>query len=127
MIAVCGRNVDVYKRQDDISIGNVLRQSLQLIAQFPLLAVYGYQAYRHYHLGDSLVIHPPEPTLSTAENILLTVSYTHLYIDGEKVELEKPVPRGSGPVTQIISGLYRKVSSCFYVDNIRQMCIRDRG
>ncbi|RHP33190.1 Ig-like domain-containing protein [Lachnotalea sp. AF33-28] len=42
-----------------------------------------------------------------------------LYIDGEKVELEKPVPRGSGPVTQIISGLYRKVSSCFYVDNIR--------
>ena len=49
---------------------NVLRQSLQLIALFPLLAVYGYQAYVHYHDGQSLFIHPPVPELSTAENIL---------------------------------------------------------
>ncbi len=70
-------------RADDISIGNVLRQSLQLIAQFPLLAVYGYQAYRHYHLGDSLVIHPPEPTLSTAENILLMLRHDSKYTELE--------------------------------------------
>ncbi len=55
---------------DDISIPNVLRQSLQLIALFPLLSVYGYQAFRHYHDGQSLVIHSPKPELSIAENIL---------------------------------------------------------
>ena len=55
---------------DDISIPNVLRQCVQLIALFPLLSVYGYQAYRHYHDRDSLFIHQPDPELSTAENIL---------------------------------------------------------
>ncbi|MGF7145738.1 citrate synthase [Anaerotaenia torta] len=58
------------EKADDISIENVLRQSLQLIAIFPLLSVYGYQASSHYHYGQSLVIHPPKPGLSTAENIL---------------------------------------------------------
>ena len=55
---------------DDISIPNVLRQCIQLIAIFPLLSVYGYQAYRHYHDGKSLYIHQPKPELTTAENIL---------------------------------------------------------
>ncbi|HIZ83918.1 MAG TPA: citrate/2-methylcitrate synthase [Firmicutes bacterium] len=54
----------------DTSIPNVLRQCLQLIALFPLLSVYGYQAYSHYHDGNSLFIHNPLPELSTAENIL---------------------------------------------------------
>lgn len=58
------------EKADDISISNVLRQSLQLISLFPLLSVYGYQAYRHYHDGESLFIHTPKPELSTAENIL---------------------------------------------------------
>ncbi|MGN0353173.1 MAG: citrate/2-methylcitrate synthase [Roseburia sp.] len=57
-------------RADDISSANVLRQCLQLISLFPLLSVYGYQAYRHYHDGASLYIHPPKPEYSTAENIL---------------------------------------------------------
>ncbi len=57
-------------KADDVSISNVLRQSLQLIANFPLLAVYGYQAYTHYHGNQSLIIHPPLPELGTAENIL---------------------------------------------------------
>ncbi len=55
---------------NDISIDNVMRQCLQLIALFPLLSVYAYQAYNHYQLGQSLVIHNPQPQLSTAENIL---------------------------------------------------------
>ncbi len=55
---------------NDISVPNVLRQCLQLIALFPLLSVYGYQAYRHYHDNQSLFIHPPKEELSTAENIL---------------------------------------------------------
>lgn len=67
---------------DDISLPNVLRQCLQLIALFPMLAVYGYQAYLHYHDNRSLFIHPPVPGLSTAENLLHILrqdsSYTHL-------------------------------------------------
>jgi citrate synthase len=58
------------EKADDISIPNVLRQCLQLIALFPQLSVYGYQAYKHYHDGQSLFIHSPDPSLSTAENIL---------------------------------------------------------
>lgn len=57
-------------RADDISIPNVLRQCLELISLFPLLSVYGYQAYKHYHDGSSLFIHSPKPELSTAETIL---------------------------------------------------------
>lgn len=55
---------------DDTSIENVLRQSLRLIASFPTLAVYGYQAFSHYHHKNSLYIHSPRPELSIAENIL---------------------------------------------------------
>jgi citrate synthase len=57
-------------KADDITIPNVLRQSLQLISLFPLLSVYGYQAFKHYHDGQSLFIHTPETKLSTAEMIL---------------------------------------------------------
>ncbi|HHT83552.1 MAG: citrate/2-methylcitrate synthase [Christensenellales bacterium] len=55
---------------DDISIENILRQGLQLIAQFPLIAIYGYQVYSHYHGDTSLIIHKPRKDLCTAENIL---------------------------------------------------------
>lgn len=55
---------------NDISIPNVIRQCLQLVALFPLLSVYGYQAYDYYYKQNSLIIHTPNPKLSTAENIL---------------------------------------------------------
>ena len=55
---------------DDISVENVLRQSLFLISVFPLLAVYGYQSFQHYYNEQSLNIHLPKPDLSTAQNIL---------------------------------------------------------
>lgn len=74
------------EKGDDISIPNVLRQCLQLIALFPLLSVYGYQAYRHYHDGQSLYIHPPQDNLSTAENILYT-----LRPDSQYTELEAKI------------------------------------
>lgn len=57
-------------RADDTSLPNVLRQCMQLISLFPMLSIYGYQAYSHYHDGNSLFIHQPIPELSTAENIL---------------------------------------------------------
>lgn len=55
---------------NDLSIPNVLRQSLELIALFPMLTVYSYNAKRYYLDGDGLTIHRPKKNLSTAENIL---------------------------------------------------------
>lgn len=69
-------------KADDITLPNVLRQCLELISIFPLLSVYGYQAYQHYHNEKSLYIHAPRPDLSMAENILHILrpdsSYTEL-------------------------------------------------
>lgn len=60
-----------YDRQvSDLCIDNVLRQCMMLISVFPMLAVYGYQAYNHYECDDSFYIHRPSPKLSTAENLL---------------------------------------------------------
>ena len=70
-------------RPDDISLANVVRQCVDLIAIFPLISVYGYQAYNYYKNGSSLYIHAPRPDLSTAENIL-----TLLRPDGSYTPLE---------------------------------------
>ena len=71
---------------DDISIPNVLRQSLQLIAKMPLLTVYAYQSYRHFKLDGTLMIKNPKKGYSTAENILYM-----LRDDGDFTELEAKV------------------------------------
>ena len=55
----------------DTSVANSLRQCIQLISEFPLLAVYGYNAYNHYEKDQSMFIHHPDPELSTAENLLM--------------------------------------------------------
>ena len=68
---------------DDTSVGNVLRQSLELIALFPLLSVYGYQACNHYLKGHSLFIHTPPAELSTAETILYTLRPDNKYTELE--------------------------------------------
>ena len=68
---------------DDISTANILRQCLQLIAEFPLLAVYGYQSFQHYHNNNSLYIQYPKKELNTAENLLYI-----LRKDGEYSPLE---------------------------------------
>jgi citrate synthase len=58
---------------DDINIRNVLRQCIELIARFPTMVAYGYQAKRHYYDNKSLFIHKPQTGLSTAENFLYMV------------------------------------------------------
>ena len=71
MLARCVLSLYSYDpKPDDVSKKNVLRQSLQLIAQFPLLTVYSQKAYQYYHSDASLFIHKPRKELSTAENIL---------------------------------------------------------
>lgn len=71
---------------DNIAIDNVLRQSIQLIAKLPVIAVYAYHAYRHFRMDDNLMIRNPDPNLSTAENILQM-----LRPDGQFTELEARV------------------------------------
>jgi len=70
------------KNCSDTGVENVLRQSLNLISVFPMLAVYGYHAYNHYQNDESMYIHRPSRKLSTAENLLMMLrpdkKYTEL-------------------------------------------------
>lgn len=59
------------KNAKDSSVSNSLRQCIQLISEFPLLAVYAYNAYNYYEKDGSMFIHHPDPNLSTAENLLM--------------------------------------------------------
>lgn len=59
------------KNAKDASVSNSLRQCMQLISEFPLLAVYGYNAYNYYKNEESMFIHKPDPKFSTAENLLM--------------------------------------------------------
>ncbi len=59
------------KDANNTSVSNSLRQCIQLISEFPLLAVYGYHAYNHYEKEESMYIHNPDPQRSTAENLLM--------------------------------------------------------
>lgn len=68
---------------DSTEIYNVAKQCLSLVAKFPALAVYGYQSYKHYYKNESLIIHAPQPELSTAENILYMLRDDHKYTDLE--------------------------------------------
>ena len=76
------------KQAKDTSIDNVIRQSIQLISAFPLLAVYGYNAYSHYVKDDSMFIHHPDKSLSTAENILMLLRPDKKYTKTEAKVLD---------------------------------------
>jgi citrate synthase len=68
---------------DDLSIDNVLRQCVQLIAQLPMIMTYAYQVKRRYYLKKSMYIHPINPELSTAETILYNTRSSRQYTDEE--------------------------------------------
>lgn len=74
------------EQAEDISVDNVLRQSLQLIAKMPVISVFAYQSYMHFKKDDVLIIRNPDPKCSTAENILRM-----LRADGKYTELEAKV------------------------------------
>lgn len=76
------------KDAKDISLPNVIRQSIQLISVFPQLAVYAYNAYRHYEKNDSMFIHHPDPELSTSENLLQMLRPDKHYTDVEAKVLD---------------------------------------
>ncbi|MBQ8911593.1 MAG: citrate synthase, partial [Clostridia bacterium] len=73
---------------DDCTVANSLRQCMQLSAEFPLLAVYAYHAYNYYERGQSMVIHRPDPELSTAENFLMMLRPDKTYTPTEAKVLD---------------------------------------
>lgn len=73
---------------DSIDIETVMRQSLQMIARFPRLAVYSYQALTHYYEDQSLFIHAPSPDLCTAENLLYMLRADHSFTELEAKVLD---------------------------------------
>ena len=72
----------------DGSVENSLRQCIQLIANFPLIAVYAYHAYNHYDNDESMYIHRPDPKLSTAENFLKMLRPDQKYTELEAKVLD---------------------------------------
>ena len=70
-------------KSNDITLENVMRQSLKLIAVFPMLAIYSYQAYIHYNENQSLIIHNPRTDYSAAENILYLLRPDGKFTDTE--------------------------------------------
>ncbi|MBQ8764218.1 MAG: citrate/2-methylcitrate synthase [Clostridia bacterium] len=72
----------------DTSVRNSLRQCIQLIGEFPLLAVYGYHAYNYSDNMDSMFIHRPDPSLSTAENFLMMLRPDNKYTQTEAKVLD---------------------------------------
>lgn len=68
---------------DAVDVPNLVRQSIQLIAQFPTIVAYGYQAKAHYFNDESLIIHTPKKGVGTAENILHMIRPDSKYSDIE--------------------------------------------
>lgn len=73
---------------EENSVRNVLRQSIELIARFPSIVAYAFQAKRHYFNQESLFIHAPEPELSSAENFLQMVRSDRVYTQLEAEVLD---------------------------------------
>lgn len=90
MLARCVLNLYSYDPDpDNVSLSNVLRQSLQLIAELPMLAAYSYRAYRYYNTDDgSLVIHKPVSEYSTAQNVLHVLRKDSAFTDLEAKVLD---------------------------------------
>ena len=82
------------------AVDNVIRQCLNLISVFPMLAVYGYHAYNHYENDESMYIHRPSAGLATAENLLMMLrpdkKYTHLEAKVLDVALMLHMEHGGG-------------------------------
>jgi citrate synthase len=85
---------------DDVSLDNMIKQSLNLIAKFPSIIAYSYQALRHAYQGKTLSIRHPRPELTTAANFLHLIkgegSYTNLQADLLDLALVLHAEHGGG-------------------------------
>ena len=104
---------------DDLSIEHCLYQSVDLIAAFPTIAAYAYQAKAHYHRGQSLIIRNPDPAKSTAENFLIMLredgKYTKLEADTLDLALILHAEHGGGNnssfTTHVVTSSYTDIYS----------------
>nr|MDA3845626.1 citrate/2-methylcitrate synthase [Vallitaleaceae bacterium] len=104
---------------EELTESNILRQSIGLIANFPLLAIYGYQVFSHYHEKKSFVIHAPQPDLSIAENILFMLRHDNKHTDLEAKLLDLALvlhaEHGGGNnstfTTHVVSSAYTDIYS----------------
>ena len=90
MLERCVLNLYSYDPDpDNVSLSNVLRQCIQLIAQVPMISAYSYRAYRYYNTNDgSLIIHKPVSEYSTAQNILHVLRKDNNFTDLEAKVLD---------------------------------------
>ncbi len=88
------------ERPNDLRLDNVIRQCIQLIAIFPMLAAYSYHAYNHIDNNQSMYIHRPDPSLSQAENFLRMLrpdsQYTELEAQALDIALILHMEHGGG-------------------------------
>ncbi len=98
------RSILTLASYDDTALSGKLSDSIYqcilLVAQFPMLAAYGYHAYNHYVNDESMYIHRPDPKLSTAENLLMMLrpnkKFTHLEAKVLDVALLLHMEHGGG-------------------------------
>lgn len=76
------------KNLNSADVENSIRQCIQLISTFPMLAIYGYHAYNHYENDESMYIHRPNRKLSTAQNLLSMLRADKKYTDVEAKVLD---------------------------------------
>ena len=90
MLARCVLNLYSYDPDpDNVMVSNVLRQSLQLIAQFPMISAYSHRVYKYYNTNDgSMYIHKPVASYSTAQNILHVLRKDNKFTDLEAKVLD---------------------------------------
>ena len=108
---------------DDLSLEKCLEQSMDMIGSIPTIVAYAYQAKSHYHDRTSLMIRNPDPTKSTAENILMLTredgKYTRLEADTLDLALILHAEHGGGNnssftthvVTSAHSDMYSSVAA----------------
>ena len=125
-------------KASDISMENVLRQCLGLIAVFPMLAVYGYHAYNHYSNDESMYIHRPQKKLSTAENLLMMLRPDKQYTELEARVLDTGAAYGARRREQFhlhyqsrnlfrIRHLFRSGSSAFFSEGTQARWCQYQG
>lgn len=110
----------------DLSLDNVLGQCLRMISCFPMLSVYAYHAYNHYECNDSLYIHRPDPSLSTAENILRMLrpdmQYTELEAKVLDIALILHMEHGGGNNSSFTTHVVTSAGSDTYSTMAAALC-----
>ncbi len=113
-------------QSDNLDAANVMRQCIQMIAVFPMLAAYGYHAYNHYKNDESMYIHRPIPSLSLAENFLRMLrpdtQYTQLEATVLNILLLLHMEHGGGNNSSFTTRVVTSAGSDTYATTAAALC-----